>query len=241
MSIMDMFTQNTATAQQSAQLGAPIGQTIPALPANAPVDLAQQAADAAAAKAQEDQFKDFWKPVEVDPALQNQPVTGFTMDPAKINEAVSKANFLGTMTDAQREAIAAGGEGATKVMMEVMNNVGRTVMAQSTMAQGRMMEQAIKTAKADILSQLPDAVRNSLTKNEIFSNEKYNNPEFSPVVDAVRSQMQTKFPNASVAEITNLTQQYLDKFAGNIGNQQQSQQTAKQGKTEEDWSKFLQG
>ena len=85
-------------------------------------------------------FANLWDAV---PKKEGAPTAPDTLDPAKLQEVIGKANLAATMTPQQIEAISAGGEGAVTAFNESMNTGLQQVMLQSTLASNKMIEQAV--------------------------------------------------------------------------------------------------
>lgn len=185
-------------------------------------------------------FSKLWDaPGEKDPQLPNfDPSTMFNLDPAKIAEAAKNISFVNTITDEQKAAIAGGGEAALKAMMEITNSSNQQSFQLAMIGSAKMIEQALGKANESLDARMRENIRQTSIsqalreKNPIFSS-----PEFSPMVSAVEVQFRTKYPNASAAEITNMAEQYVLKFAQGITGKKDTE--SQPSTNEVDWEKLF--
>lgn len=132
------------------------------------------------------------------------------LDPTKLQEVVKQVDMTKVVTPAQLAAINAGGDGATAALMQSLNAVAQQTLMQSTVVANKMIEQAVTQAIKSTTDRIPGMLRdmnlsNSLTeKNPIFSN-----PAIKPVIEAVKSQLSTKYPNATTQELTDMAQNFV--------------------------------
>lgn len=185
-----------------------------------------------------DSFVDLWKNAPVDP---NAPVDDGTVF-GKVNgddlmKAASNMDFTKSVSPELQARIAAGGEDGVKASMEAMSLVSRQTYAQASFATTKLIEQAIAKNNAKLESKLPSALRNHNTESLIKENPVLSHPAAAPMVAGLVSQFQTKFPDASPAEIKAHAEAYFTQFAGSL---LQSQQAATNpGNTDTDWSSWL--
>lgn len=154
-----------------------------------------------------DEFKTLWEPVTTE---GDDPGTPTQLDPVKLKEVISKADFTKSLNQENLSQIAAGGEGAIAAFTDALNQVARQVLEHSTLAANQMQEQRISEALAKQAATLPDLIKaqslsNSLqTKNPIFSN-----PAITPIMDAVKAQLVAKNPTATADQLTEMAQNYV--------------------------------
>ncbi len=160
------------------------------------------------------------------------------LDPAKVQEAMNKADFSGVLTQENLSAIAEGGEGAMNAFRESMNALARQVMSQSTLVANKMIETQVTKALESHQSQLPGLLKKQTLKDNLGSaNPLFKNPAIKPVAEAVQMQLAAKYPDASVAEVNEMVSNFLTTMSGAFNPNQQSSDTADLEST--DWSKFL--
>lgn len=246
MGIMDMFLSKTAAPAQPAQPtpgNIPPGTPAPATgdPATAPNGVVPPGTPTTTPenKTPLDQFADIWKIEPTDPNKTQAGVFG-DVDPKKFMEAAAKVNFTSNITPDKMQAIAAGGEEAVKAMMEVMNAVAQNAYAQATFAATRITEQGLGKAKEGFMAELPQHLKAHAT-TEALRNENpvFSHPAAAPIIDALKTSLVTKYPNASQSELTGMAKQYLEALSGSFAPAAPA--TTTKTSTEEDWSKFLPG
>ena len=158
------------------------------------------------------------------------------LDPTKLQEVVKQVDMTKVVTPAQLAAINAGGDGATAALMQSLNAVAQQTLMQSTVVANKMIEQAVTQAIKATTDRIPGMLRdmnlsNSLTeKNPIFSN-----PAIKPVIEAVKSQLSTKYPNATTQELTDMAQNFVKVMGQEFSPKPVVQSTP----GEFDWSTYL--
>lgn len=185
-----------------------------------------------------DSFVDLWKNAPVDP---NAPVDDGTVF-GKVNgddlrKAASNMDFTKSVPVELQARIAAGGEDGVKASMEAMAHVSRETYAQASFATTKLIEQAIAKNNAKLESKLPSALRNHNTESLIKENPVLSHPAAAPMVAGLVSQFQTKYPDASPAEIKAHAEAYFTQFAGSLMQSQQSATNPTEADT--DWGKWV--
>lgn len=158
-----------------------------------------------------DDFKNLWENAPNNSeSTPNQPVP---LDAAQVQKAVANTNFAAGITPETLAAITAGGEGAGEAFMNAMNSMARDVMVQSTMVGNKLTEKAVADAIAAQQASLPELVRSQqATSHLVDTNPLFTNPAIAPVVEATQAQLLQKYPNATPAEITTMTQNYITQM-----------------------------
>jgi len=83
-------------------------------------------------------------------------------------------------------------------------------MVQSTMVNNKVTEQAVERALTAHKATLPDMLRSGLVSDHAKnSNPLFDNPAVKPVIEATQERLLQKFPNATPAEITEMTQRFI--------------------------------
>ena len=157
-----------------------------------------------------DDFKDLWQTAPIDKDAPPAPTMPVALNQEAVQKIIAKQDFSSAITPEQLTAIAAGGEDAQKAFASAMNQVAQQVMLQSTMVNSKLNEQAIAQAIKVHGAAIPDLVKqHSVTSHATDTNPMFNNPAIKPVIEATQSALTGKFPNASPAEITKMTQDYI--------------------------------
>ena len=184
-------------------------------------------------------FKDLWKTDPTDPNKPAPDASVFgTIDPKKFMEAAGKIDFSKAVSQEQLQAIQAGGEGATKVLLEVMNKVAQGTYAQSAFATTKIVEQAIAKSKETFLAELPQHIKKQTVTDSLRAeNPIFSNPAVAPIISALEAQMTVKFPNATAPEITAMARQYVEQLGTAFVPKAKVDPNAKVNKGEIDWEK----
>jgi len=185
-----------------------------------------------------DSFVDLWKNAPVDP---NAPIDDGTVF-GKVNgddlrKAASNMDFTKSVPAELQARIAAGGEDGVKASMEAMAHVSRETYAQASFATTKLIEQAIAKNNARLESKLPSALRSHNTESLIKENAVLSHPAAAPMVAGLVSQFQTKYPDASPAEIKAHAEAYFTQFAQSMLNSNQAATNPTEADT--DWGKWV--
>jgi len=155
-------------------------------------------------------FKDLWQTAtNVDNKNNNlnEPVVLNAEDVAK---AMGNADFSAALNPSRLNAIAAGGQEAQKAFQEALTDVARQVLTQATLVNNRLTNDAIVKALAAQEAKLPAMLRTQSAANHLKdTNPIFSNPAIQPVIEATQQQLLSKFPNATPAEITAMTNNYI--------------------------------
>jgi len=185
-----------------------------------------------------DSFVDLWKNAPVDP---NAPVDDGTVfgkvDGNELLKAASSMDFTKVITPELQARIAAGGEDGVKANMEAMALVSRQTYAQASFATTKLIEQAIAKNNAKLESKLPSALRNHNTESLIKENTVLSHPAAAPMVAGLVSQFQTKYPDASPAEIKQHAEAYFTQFAESMLKSREAATNPTDADT--DWGKWM--
>lgn len=228
MGIFDMFTSQPAAPAQQQQQAAPTAQPTMTpivqdagnlqdpnavaqqhqVPGGVPVAPASDPANAGAADTPLGEFSTLWDNVptkDSDPTLVAKP-----LDPTEIGNLVAKQDFSHMVTPEMLASIPADQHDAYKASM---NMVAQQVMTQSTLVNNKLQAQAIEQAERRFAAQLPELLREqAVTNHASETNPLLNNPAIKPVVEATRSQLLQKFPDATQAQITEMTTNYITQM-----------------------------
>ena len=168
------------------------------------------------AKTPLDQYNDLWETPKQDKSTPAE-YKPEQLDPAKLQEVMGKAVLTGAISPELQARITAGGEDAQVAMVEAMNNVAQQTMMQSTVVANKMMEQNSTKLMEAMLAKIPGLVKSQSVNNSLQeTNPIYSNPAVAPVIDAVKAQMQIKYPNATTAELTGMAQKFVNAMADTL-------------------------
>lgn len=185
-----------------------------------------------------DAFSKLWEtdPNAATPA--NTSVFG-EVDPKKFMEAAGKVDFAKAIKPEMLQAIQAGGEDGMKAFAAAMNSVAQNVYAQASFASTKITEQAMQKAREAFIAEIPQHIRSSTASESLRAeNPIFSHPAAAPILEAVQSRMQVKFPNASAAELTAMAKTYLENFAAGVSPQKPKAGDKPEDKNT-DWSTFL--
>ena len=249
MGLFDMFIkpapeQQPAPQAQPQQQPAPPGnippQQVVAEPGNPTAPVQQPAAPVTPEVVDNSplaEFKGLWEDnpkKEGDPA----PNESAALKAEDVQKIVAKTDFSQAITPETLAAINAGGEDAAKAFAQAMNAVAQQVMVQSTMVNNKLTEQAVERALEAHKATLPGMLRSGLVSDHAKnSNPLFANPAIKPVIEATQSQLLSKYPNATPAEITEMTQNYIIQMGAMFAPKDVVNDNAV-GET--DWDKFMQ-
>ena len=208
-------TAPTAPAQPAAPVAQPVaaepGNIPPTVDPNAPPPTAESAPAPVAAPVDNSplaEFNTLWDTVpnkDGEPAPLVQP-----LNPAKLQEVIAKSDFSTAVTQENLTAIQAGGDEASAAFASSMNQVAQTVMNQSLLASNKMIEQAVDRVNKSWEDKLPGILRKqNLNESLVSSDPVFKNPAIKPIMEATQAQLASKYPNATVAELTTMTQNYI--------------------------------
>jgi len=183
-----------------------------------------------------DKFKTLW---ENDPnAKAPAEFIPEQLDPTKLQEVMGKVDLTKSITPENLAAIQDGGEGATAALLATLNTVAQQSMVQSTMVANKMMEQQISKALESMESKIPALLKEQNLANSLQEqNPIYSNPAVKPVIDAVKSQLSTKYPNATTSELTTMAQDFVK--AMNVGLTPPAPSDTSETADNIDWSSFV--
>lgn len=170
--------------------------------------------DDTSSKSPLDQYTKMW---EVDPNAAKkvpEPSIFANVTPEALAAAAKKNDFTGVLTPEIAEAIKSGGDGANAALIQVMNAMSQKGFADSAFASTKLIEQALEKQQAKFEAMLPSLIKNQTVNESLRSaNPIFNHPAASPMLDAMKTKLLEKHPQASAAEITEMAQNYLIDFA----------------------------
>ena len=183
-------------------------------------------------------FADLWNNDNTNQQSQTPDDVYARLKPEDVQKVIAKADFSSVITPEQLAAIGNGGEAAQQAFAQAINSVAQRVMLQSTLVNNNLSMQAMQKAITQAESRIPDAMRKyssadySRTANPLLSN-----PAVKPVADAVQAQLLAKNPNATNAEITQMTQDFIAAMGAQFAPKQEPINNSATNDT--DWDAFF--
>ena len=164
----------------------------------------------------------------------------FTVDAKQLQEAAGKIDFGKSIKPEQLAAITAGGEGATKALVEIINSTSQQVYAQSAYATTKIVEDGIKRSSEASEKMLAEKIKGlNLSESLVQENPAFSHPAAAPILSGIQTQIALKFPNASAAELKQMALEYLGNFATAIQAPGKAKAVSKSASKEMDWSAFI--
>jgi len=91
-----------------------------------------------------------------------------------------------------------------------MNAMVQKVMVQNTLVNEKLTAQAVAAAVKTHSANLPELLRQQAAVDHLkTSNPVFSHPAVKPVMEATQAQLLQKFPNATHAELTDMTQNFI--------------------------------
>lgn len=222
-------TNNPAQNQPPAQ---PASSAVTAPNGTVPAD-----GNTAAPASPTEKFKDLWDPVKTEEGKEPQQSQGLT--PEKMLEAAGKVDFRKVLDQESLAKIKNGGDEAVGALADLLNKTAQTVYGQSTVVAQKLVENAVNEARAEFASQLPNLVRRQSAQEALLNeNPAFKDPAVAPVVAAIQSQLQTKYPKATANELNEMAREYFKTAAGVLSSDPKAEAAARATKTAaagEDW------
>lgn len=181
------------------------------------------------------EFSNLW---ETNPNQDPQATPTQELTPEAVQQAVSKADFTSVITQDNLAAIAAGGEEAQQAFASSLNAVAKQVLTQSTLVNNKLTEKAVQTAISAAEARIPELLRGQAASDHLkTANPLFSNPAVKPVIEATQTQLLQKFPNATAAELTKMTNDYILAMGEAFAPKQAVNDASGAGTT--DWEAFL--
>ena len=182
---------------------------------------------------------DLWSPVQDKSNLDKDgnPIPDpDILKPEDVFKTVSQQDFRKVIDTETMQKIQSGGEEATTALLTVMNKMVQLSAAQSTLAAQEIALKASKRYSDEAFNKVPSLLKSSKA-SDLLSNVS-NDPVTQPIVNAIKTQLEAKFPAASADQIAGATQELLADWAKKqvAGTVKESKETKVQ-KT--DWADFL--
>jgi hypothetical protein len=183
-----------------------------------------------------DAFKGLWDTTNTS---QTPTPTGVlpVLTAEQLSTTLANSNFLQGVNP---ELMAKATAGDAQAFQDVMNQGLRSVMTQAVLASHGLVEAGARGSNERLKTTLPSMVRSNNVADQLRVNPLFNDPAAKPMIDMVKSQLESKHPQASASEIASMTQEFVSAFA-RAGNPDQPKEPAK-GKTasgDTDWYAVL--
>jgi hypothetical protein len=181
-----------------------------------------------------DGFKDLWNPVTTPEGATAPTSIVPQLDPAKLNEAVSKANFLqGVSPELMTKAMS----GDAAAFAQVLNESSKAAFQQALLASRNLTETSLNSYGERQKADMPGMVKSQMVRDTLQTNPLYQHEATRPLLAALETQLSQKYPMASANEITQHAQNYIDQFV-QVASPKQQQQEFKINR-QDDFSGFM--
>lgn len=158
-----------------------------------------------------DQFQDLFDTTtdDKDPNKTAQdPNVFYALDPQKLQEAARRQDF--TQVENFEELAQSAIQGDVNSLKTLLNSVTQNAFISAAQLSGDIANRTTSKGLERTNSSLPDQFKSFLSQDSLTqTNEAFKHPAMQPMVNAVRQQVQQKYPEASTKEITEMTNQYL--------------------------------
>lgn len=213
--------------------------------ANVQPTQAPQAPEPQAPQAQppiEDNLKTLFAPLPEGQTQQELPsiVTQYNFTPEQLSEVTNKIDYSSYFTPEVKQSIMSGGDAAVQATVDINNAIARDMFAKNLVSTAKLMEHYSTQAQTKLDAMMAEKFKHLNTDNFVQTNNPaLNAPEIKPVVDMVKSQIQTKFPNASQQEVNSMLTDYFQRVGGAFGlAPEQQNSNSKQAPVEQDWMAY---
>lgn len=182
-------------------------------------------------------FEKVWEPNKDAPKEQSLSVQN--VDPNKIMEAAGKIDFASLLSKEDLAKVAAGGEEAVAAMASLLNKTAQSVYGQAAFAATKIQEKTMAEAEERFLAKLPGLINQRSAQELLLQNNKQlSHPAVKPIVDMMREQLVQQYPNATAAQIAEMTQEMM-KGAAQVFNPIPPADATKGKKQDEDWEAYV--
>lgn len=173
-----------------------------------------------------------------------------SMDPAKLAEATGKLNFTAGLQPEQLQAVFSGGDQAVQAFQTALNSTAQQSFQTAMIGASRLIEQALKSQRQDVLGEIPGLFKNQMLTSQVFEeNPALSHPSVRPLIEVLQTQFAAKFPEASNSELRKMAADYLTQTASLVSGKgsaaelpaiSASAQFGAQGAgTQPDWDNFF--
>ncbi|PHQ81729.1 MAG: hypothetical protein COB66_01270 [Coxiella sp. (in: Bacteria)] len=157
-----------------------------------------------------EEFKDLWQTAPVDPKAPADPNAPQTLNLADVQKVVGNQNMTAAVTPEMLAAVTGGGEGAAEALNTLLTTVAQNTLTQSMMINQNLTAKAVERALAGQDANLNARIKSEMGQAHLLdTNPLFNDPAVQPVIAAVQERLQVQFPNATPAERTKMTQDFI--------------------------------
>jgi hypothetical protein len=197
-----------------------------------------------------DPFADLWEP----PKQEGEPGNGKppqTQTPPKSPDYVAAAKKIDFSRLVPPELATKALGGDTTAFSQILNTIGQSGFAAAGKMTEGMIAKAIEKARAEIDSSLSGRFKELAVSNTRSKNPNMQHKAVRPMVEAIKSQMSLKFPDASPEEIQAKSEDYVAAMlaAANSGSSSSAEEETDplkekakaQANQTYDWDKYALG
>lgn len=171
-----------------------------------------------------------------------EPGKFFNVKKEELESTVRGLDFIPN-DEAGKELLAKVQSGDMSALPSLLNMVVQNSYLQQTDLSRNLMEMLGSQVMQRMESTLPEKLRSYSSKTELAnSNQMFKHAGARPMIEAISSQFQQKFPDASPKEIASMTDEYLQAFAASVGkgdeqNREGGNRSGQENKL--DWQDFF--
>ena len=187
-------------------------------------------------------YQDLW---QIDATKAAPPVNwkpDIKTDPVKLAAAAKSLDFTSSIP---AEVMTAAGKGDVTALAAVINHAGRMGFERATETNAGIVNEALEKQAKIYKDEVIPAVLRDYTIGQALrdDNPLYQDPAAAPMLSMVESQLKTKYPTASPAEITTKAKEYVSGFAQvvakNSGMEMVKPAVVPANKQETNWDKYF--
>lgn len=152
-----------------------------------------------------------------------------------------KMDFSTVFTPENMAAIEGGGAGATKALQEMFNNFGRHLYTEMMTGSTGITKRALESRDGNMTQKMKEMMRTENANYQLTAlHDGLNNPNVSPLLTGLQSQMAEMFPQYSPDELNTATVEYIKEAFGPFFSQEKAQGSDdSQEGNEVDFEKFF--
>lgn len=194
-----------------------------------------------------DEFEELFKVKDNQEQQEDPNADYFSIDPDKLQEQVSKKDFLEGAEDFEELANNALRNGDAGALKSLLNGVIQRAYVEGTKTATQIANRTTKIGVDKTRQSLPKEMKSFLSESKTFQkDQRFSNPVLRPFVNAVRQQVEQQYPNATEEEIVDQTYKFMmaqAKYLTDSSNQQDSPDANRQRGpsdfTQRDFSDFF--
>lgn len=189
-----------------------------------------------------DNWTSMFQPKQVDPNAPKQPTLADPLlgqlDPAKLQEQVSKTNFAASIP---QDKIQAALNGDANAFLDAINAATQAAFMASAQLSHGLAETGARTAAERLNASLDGRIRNFQIKSQNPTIEALSHPAVSPMLSAVKAQIAQSNPQLTPEQVQTQAETYFTQMAEVLtAPKQQAAAEAAAGPKQQDFSYLLQ-